>query len=148
MKRLFVLCAICVICGSLSAQTPDDLAAVFSAWGVHQAGFTVTFQNGPRPPISWICRLWGCLPYKETPADFRTWDFGRVLYWADDLSHTARLPGQPADCQLAGFARTNNAIFGRCYGGSIGLFTPAIPPGAYRAFLESLTPSPAERIIP
>ncbi len=145
-----VLAAVLVVfpAPSQAQATEDDLAAVFSAWGVHQAGFTVTFQNGPRG--FWRLFCWfGCLSYQETPPDFRTWDWGRTLYWADDITQTARLPGQPVDCQLSGFARSGSTIFGRCViPGGNSMFQPSVAPGAWRAYLAALTPPASAKVIP
>lgn len=133
---------------SAKAQaTADDLAAVFSAWGVHQAGFSMSFNTGPRGFMRLFC-MWWCLPYVETPADYKTWNWGRTKYWPDDLNQTARLPGQPADCRLSGFARANNVIYGRCViPGGNSMFQPSIAPGKWRVYLEGLTPPPAARIV-
>jgi hypothetical protein len=150
MLRVGLLLAVLSLVLPLAAQntgpTQDDLDAVFSAWGHHQAGLTITFQNGPQGFMRLFCMFW-CMPYIPTPADYTTWNWGRVLAWPDppDGSASARLPGQPPDCKVVNFRRSGNHILAGCTGT---LFEPAVPPGTWRRFLAALQPSAKAQVIP
>lgn len=149
-KLPLILLALCLFAPTAQAQTgatPDDLDAVFSAWGQHQAGLTITFSNGSRLP-RWLC--WFCTPYMETPADYRVWNFGRVKSWPDppDGSASMRFVDQPPDCNVVNFRRSDNHILVGCFGAGGGVFEPAVPPGTWRALLAGQTPDARAKVIP
>lgn len=152
LKLAVLLLALSAALAAQSAPTgptQDDLDAVFSAWGQHQTGLTITFQNGPKGFMRMFCMFW-CVPYLDTPADYTAWNWGRVLAWPDppDGSASVRFPNQPADCNVVNFQRAGRSIYAGCIGPGGTVFEPAIPPGTWRAFLARLTPDARAKVIP
>ncbi len=131
------------------AQTPDDVNAVFSAWGARQAGQTVKWVHGQTGIWRLFC-MWWCLPDVPAPASIADWDWGRTLAVTEVPADAPRFPGQPASCQFVGFTRSTvgggTVIGGRCADRTT--FLPEVAPGKWRAYLASLTPPASARIVP